>query len=547
MTAQQPDRQGRLELVLFLNAVAWEAPQRKRPSMTLFVLCAVACSSATHLALAVQQSSPQAQLHAEKGLQAARAGDLPTAEVQLREAVKLAPNDSFVLSTLGSILGMRRKLQEASLYFEKAVNVDASNVEVRRHLAATQFQLGKSREARKNLEVILSSRPDDQQTLLLAGMVAENLKDYSTAVRWLSQAPEVLTQRPEAQLALARSYYRLGRRDDARGVLQKISGRSTDSKFVFAAGQEALAARDYTTAEALFLSAHPSYSDKDLLGYNLARVWYETRRYAQAEKALIDLIAGRIASGPIYNLLGWSYYRQGRREEAVRALQRAIGAEPHKVEHYLDLSGILADKHEGLNSALSLADAAVQRFPNSYQVHQMKGLIQSRLQHHRDAIECYSRARKLNPSAPNVNVGLALAQWGAGLTEEALATFEQGLKQFPEDAEHFREYAGTLLKKAELGDRTAEDRAVSLLKRVISLDNSQYEPFYQLGNLALTKGNAEEALELLRRASKLDPKDARVHFALSKTYRRLNREQDADKEFRLYRKYKDEQGLSPKN
>jgi O-antigen biosynthesis protein len=517
-----------------------------KPALAFLVLCGVVCSS-SHFSLSAQTSSPQAQFHAEKGIQAARAGDLPTAELQLREAAKLAPNDSLVLSTLGSILGMQRKLQEASLYFERAVNVDANNVEVRRHLAATQFQLGKSRDARKNLEVILTLRPNDPQTLLLAGLVAENLKDYSTAVRWLTQAPELLTQRPEAQLALARSYYGLGQREDARGVLQKISGRSTDSKLVFAAGQEALAAKDYAIAEALLLSAQPSYRDKASLGYNLARVWYETRRYAQAEKALSDLIARPIESGPIYNLLGWSQYRQGRLEEAVRTLHKAIGAEPHKEEHYLDLGRLLAEKHEGLNSALPLADAAVQRFPNSYQAHQLKGLIQSRLQHHRDAIECYSRARKLNPSAPEVNARLALAQWGAGLTEEALATFEQGLKQFPKDAEHLREYAGVLLKKAELGDRTAEDRAVSLLKKAISLDNSQFEPFYLLGNLALAKGNAEEALELLGRASELDVKDSRVHFALSKTYRRLGRQPEADREFQLYQKYRDEQGLSAKN
>jgi len=44
----------------------------------------------------------------------------------------------------------------------------------------------------------------------LAGMVAENLKDYSASARWLSKAPDLVDQRPEAQLALARSYYKLG-------------------------------------------------------------------------------------------------------------------------------------------------------------------------------------------------------------------------------------------------------------------------------------------------------------------------------------------------
>jgi Flp pilus assembly protein TadD len=101
-----------------------------------------------------------------------------------------------------------------------------------------------------------------------------------------------------------------------------------------------------------------------------------------------------------------------------------------------------------------------------------------------------------------------------------------------------------LLKQAEQGDVKSEDRALSLFKRAISLDSSQAEPFYQLGNLALTKGNLREAMEYLKRAAELNRKDSRAHFALSKVYRRLGRAEQAEKEFQLYQKLKNEQGDS---
>ena len=140
-------------------------------------------------------------------------------------------------------------------------------------------------------------------------------------------------------------------------------------------------------------------------------------------------------------------------------------------------------------------------------------------------------------------MGLAVAQWGAGLTEEAVATFEHGLQQFPKDPDHLREYARVLLKMAELGDRAAEGRAISLLKKAISMDDSQPEAFYQLGSLALVKGNVQEAVELLKRAADLDPKSGKVHFALSRAFRRLGRQQDAGKEFQLYQSLKDEREM----
>ena len=517
-------------------------PQLKS-RLAIFVLCALSCFSSLHFALTVQKPSSEAQLHAEKGIEASRAGDLSTAEHELREAVQLAPDDPFFLATLGSILGMQRKLQEAGSYFEKAVKIDPGNLEVRRHLAATQWQLGKLPDAYKNLEYILSINSNDKPALLLAGMVAENLKDYSAAARWLSKAPELVDQRPEAQLALARSYYKLGQQEDARKVLGKISGAVVDAKVVFWAGQEAFSAQDYGTAEALFLSIQPSYADKASLGYAIARIQYQTRRYAGAQKTLSELTAQGLASGDIYSLLGWCQFRQGQFEDAAGALERAVGLEPQKEGYYLDLGTILAGRRRKLTAALQVAKVAVQRFPDSSRAYQLKGLVETRLEYYRDAVQSYQRARELNPSTADANVGLAVAQWGAGLTEEAVATFEHGLQEFPKDPEHLQEYARVSLKMAELGDRAAEGRAISLLKKAISMDDSQPEPFYQLGSLALVKGNVQEAVELLKRAADLDPKSGKVHFALSRAFRRLGRQQDAGKEFQLYQSLKDDREM----
>jgi predicted Zn-dependent protease len=103
-------------------------------------------------------------------------------------------------------------------------------------------------------------------------------------------------------------------------------------------------------------------------------------------------------------------------------------------------------------------------------------------------------------------VGLAVAQWGAGLKEEALAAFERGLQQFPKDLVLLQEYARVLLKMAEQRDHTAEVRSISLLKTAISVDNSQPGPFYRLGSLELAKGNAQEATGGEGGGQKLDTK-----------------------------------------
>jgi tetratricopeptide (TPR) repeat protein len=524
------------------NFFTGNSSQKKRSRLVVSLLCALTCSSSLYFALPFQKSSSEAQVHAEKGVQAARAGNAATAELELREAVKLVPNDPFFLATLASILGMQQKLPEASSYFEKAVRIDPENAQVRRDLAATQWQLGRFLDARKNLEYILRRDPSNKPTLLLAGIVAENLKDYPAAVQWLSNVPELVDQRPEAQLALGRSYYKLGQKEEARKVLIKISSKASDAKFVFWAGQEAVSAQDYETAEALFLSLQSSNTDKAELGYAIALVEYRTGRYTEAQKRLGDLTARDLANGDIYSLLGWCQFRLGQLDAAVGSLQRAVELKPQKEGHHLDLGMMLASRHQKLTAALQVAKVAVQQFPNSYQSYQLKAMVETRLAHYQDAVQSYLRAHTLNPSAADVNVGLAVAQWGAGLKDEALATFEHGLQQFPKDPEHLQEFARVLLKMSEQGDGAAEVRAVSLLNKAMSLDESQPETFYQLGSLALTKGNALQAVELLKRAAELDPTGSKVHFALSRAFRRLGRREDAEKEFQLYEKLKEEQG-----
>jgi cytochrome c-type biogenesis protein CcmH/NrfG len=168
----------------------------------------------------------------------------------------------------------------------------------------------------------------------------------------------------------------------------------------------------------------------------------------------------------------------------------------------------------------------------------MQGLAEMGMGQFTDAVRSYGRAVELDPSRPSGIVGLAQAQFAAGLTREARASFEAGIKRFPKDAHLQAEYATVLLKQAEGGDASAEAHAERWLRDAVALDPSLPEAHYQLGNLALTKGRIAEAREQLEQAVKLDAKSSPAHFALSRVYRRLGLKEQAAREMRLYEKLK---------
>jgi tetratricopeptide (TPR) repeat protein len=132
----------------------------------------------------------------------------------------------------------------------------------------------------------------------------------------------------------------------------------------------------------------------------------------------------------IYNLLGWCYKRQDQIREAVRAFDQAIDLEPLNENNYVDLGNILAASNL-FSIAMAVADKAVERLPKSFRVYMLKGLIQSRQRHHEEAIRSYRRALDRNPSAPEADCELAKEMSKAGMTKEALAAYENGIRRFP--------------------------------------------------------------------------------------------------------------------
>ncbi len=482
-----------------------------------------------------------AATHADKGLRLAQRGDLVQAESELRRAVQLAPGNPRFLASLGTVLAIEGRLEESTTVLERALRINPSDSTSRRYLAANLWQLHRYVQAKHNLEIILKEKPDDRPSRLLLGMVSENMKDYATAVKMLSSVPAEVRERPQSIAALARSYYRTGATENARSTLQELLTHPAGTEGILLGGQIADEAGDYTTAEMLLDSIKAGPADQPTLGYRLALVQYHAHRFEESQRTLLSLTAAGYKSGDILNLLALCYAKQNQTQEAARALEEAISLAPGQESNYVDLGKILLAQHL-LPAALDIAKRATSAFPNSPSAYSLRGSIEMRMSQFTDAIASYSRAVKLDPGDPDGHLGLAEAQFGAGMNKEANASFEAAIQRFPRSSNLRVQYALILLKEAEAGDTPAEARAEQLLRSALTLDRSLSKAHYQLGNLALKSGRADEALPHLEEAARLAPNMAEGHFALSRTYRRLGRPEAAAHEMELYQKLKDAAG-----
>lgn len=481
-----------------------------------------------------------AETRAQVGLQFAQTGNLQAAEEEFRKAVALAPDNAGFLQELGTILAMEKKLEESTAFFEKALRIDPRALDGRRYLAANLWQLHRYADARQNLQTLLKAKPGDPQALLLLGMVSENTADYATAAKMLASVPTLVRAQPESIAALARSYYHIGEADKARLWLKELLNHAAGTQAVLLGAQIADEMQDYQTAESLLVSLQSSSPDQVTLKYRLALVRFHAKRFPESEQVIQQLLDAGHKSGEIYRLLGWCRQQQHRHQDAVRAFQEAITLEPTNETSYLDLGEILL-RERRLVPALELAKRTANAFPDSSHAFLLKGSVELAAILFTDAVNSFSRALQLDPAGRDATIGLARAQFGAGMTQQAKATLEEAIGKSPEKARFELELAQLLLKDAETGDEAAGIRAEQLLKSAVALDDTLSEAHYQLGDLALGRGQPQRALIHLEKATKLDPTSAKVHFALSRAYRRLGKNEEAAKESALYDKLKEQE------
>ncbi len=486
----------------------------------------------------------QTQAHADNAVQLLHEGNLKDAEAEVRLAVEMEPQNAVYLGLLGAVLGMEHKLEESNIYLQKALRLNPSDWTSRRNLASNQYQLGQVRPAKENLEKVLNTVPADETTILLLGMVSEELKDYAAAVKWLTSVHDQVLRRPEAVVALERSYYHLGGKEKARDTLKDLLAASSRPEWqegLFLGGRTAAQAGDYEAAEQVFAAISATYPDAAKVGYQLALAQYHEGQFEKSEATLRKLTLAGKRNSDTENLMGWCLYRKAQIKEAVEAMDHAIALDPSNENNYLDVGSMLLEQHRDAG-AFAAAEKALAAAPDSYRAWRLKGSAEAKLDRIKDAENSFARAVELSPSDEQSILGLASEQLNDGKIEDAKQTLERGIKLLPRDAVLYQAYGRMLLWLQGVGDSSGESHAITLLRTALSLDGSLAEPHYQLGKLALRGGRLDEALKELETANRLDPKSSQTHYELALVYRKVGRAADADREIVAFRNLKAAEG-----
>jgi tetratricopeptide (TPR) repeat protein len=161
--------------------------------------------------------------------------------------------------------------------------------------------------------------------------------------------------------------------------------------------------------------------------------------------------------------------------------------------------------------------AMFQRAPSSYRVHELSGEIFEVENRYSDAAAEYRKAIEANPNAPELHFRLGRAILLETHSQEALdkaaAEFQSELKISPEDSAcEFQ-----LGQIAQVEGKT--EQAKLYFERAIQLSPNFVQALTVLGKIETQEKHYAHAIELLTRATGLQPANETAHYALLTAYR----------------------------
>jgi superkiller protein 3 len=256
---------------------------------------------------------------------------------------------------------------------------------------------------------------------------------------------------------------------------------------------------------------------------NIGILHYRANRFDKAVLALEEFLQSAPDNTQARQLLGLSLLETGRDNDAIKQLEPILLAAPEDAGALYSLGlAYLRQNRPELTWAIDKLASIPSGAPTS---HLLKGQMFLARFEFEKAVAELSEAQKLNPELPRLYYSLGLSYYKMGRNKDAIEAFENELRRRPQD--FTTNYYLALLQESEGNLDAARDRLNAALK--LAPDSAETNAL--LGKILVKQGREAEALTPMEKAVAGDPTDPVKRYTLARIYRKLGRQEDANREF----------------
>jgi tetratricopeptide (TPR) repeat protein len=367
--------------------------------------------------------------------------NLEDARVQLKQALDLAPDDTFAHYYLG------RVQLDAKLYQSAFQELDRSGVswpsDVRFLIeAANGYRaLNRQEESRKVINRLATMSLNDSEVVDVAWLLL-SANENDTAINLLQKLSK--RQNPTcpswAQFDLALAYLLNGDYENAaeqaniflktRHSVGEASAEAAPAWSLVGIAKSHLNQEE--SAVEAFRQAAKLDPTREEHWLNLTRELMESNHYADAISAAQEGVDANPKSYALHLRLGAAYISVDRYSEAENIFRQLVNAGDPLPTSYVGLAQVLLRTGRAEEAVSELAAAGQKLGPN-FLISYFQGLALDRAARPGEAVSAFEDAIRLNPKSPEAHLGLGKTELAIGQMSDAIAELQETLRLNPDN------------------------------------------------------------------------------------------------------------------
>ncbi|HEY2817734.1 MAG TPA: XrtA/PEP-CTERM system TPR-repeat protein PrsT [Casimicrobiaceae bacterium] len=422
---------------------------------------------------------------------------------------KKQPNTPLTQNLRGGIYMGKRDFKAARKSFEKAHEMQPTDLSSAANLALLDVQEGKADDARKRYEQMLQKDPKNEQILLsLADLTAMTRANQEEAKAIIDKAIAANPQSVRPRLALVGYYSRMG---DVRAALNAAQAAQSlfpnDPQVIDAVGATELASGAANQGLATYARLAEMQPQNAAVQLRVAALRLQAKDSAGAAEAARKVIAAVPESPQAWAILARAQMQAGHTDEALAEARKLQKEHPDHAFGYA-----LEGEIRSLDKKWSEAAAVLRTALSKQQVPLLAVSYYSALQNAGKAAEATSFAEKWIREHPTDTTMLqALGEQSLAKKEYAssAARYRAILEIAPDNAVALNNLAWLL---GEAGDPKAREYA----ERAYQLAPFQPNVIDTLGWTLVRTGDLARGTQLLQLASNLAPRENEIRLHLGR-------------------------------
>jgi tetratricopeptide (TPR) repeat protein len=286
-------------------------------------------------------------------------------------------------------------------------------------------------------------------------------------------------------------------------------------------------AHDSADALRIFKSVQVEVPDRLTHAYAIALAEFELAQYQASVDTLIALRSKGIFDAKCADLLGVSYSKLDKFQDAYDAMVENIRQNPSNPYAYFNLIALFVDTSE-MDKAAQVANKAVAALPQNADALSMRGSIELFRNQADDAYRDFSAAAQLSPQAPDPPFFMALVNYRQSKFDEAVRVLKDAAASGVADSDLHYMLAECLLR---IGSRNLA-AVLAELNLAIQLNPNSVPARSLRGATLLEVGRPRDAVADLKLARELVPNPQRdtrnTTYLLARAYAAIGRRDEAN-------------------